>query len=432
MRDGVAIARTTSSACCCGACACIPNRPQCQPGTPGGGLIVPGVARYSGLICSFVPLGEPTRCCCPDQSDSTSLDFSWLMRDSHFTNGVLEETTTTRYTPEPSPRGPLIRFKVHSIRKNEITGQVIAESTDYGEFYKCRFMEFPNLFFTAYFDCAAIITPTFGSAVRTCDGTSVSIAVEAGVPGNPSLITEFRGYARLYNPECRTGTCQLGACCLDDGTCIMTNGGECAAAGGSFSGLGTACVDGKCPSPRPRGACCKPDGTCALLTESQCAAADGTYQGDDIECATVTCPPPESWACCLPGGICLDKTNAACLAEGGTWYPGQLCVNVECDPQPPTGACCLPGGGCQELTGQACIASNGTWRGGGTTCATENCDETGACCHQGAHGFWQCTQETFAQCSVLGNSVWYGAGVACSSVPCPPARPAPSGSGAFL
>ena len=45
-----------------------------------------------------------------------------------------------------------------------------------------------------------------------------------------------------------------------------------------------------CPESDPVGACCLNDGSCVELTQTTCAAVGGTYQGDDSLCADASCP----------------------------------------------------------------------------------------------------------------------------------------------
>lgn len=79
---------------------------------------------------------------------------------------------------------------------------------------------------------------------------------------------------------------QTVACCFFDGSCADLLTAECAAAGGSAGGPGSACATTQCPDQRPRGACCYADGSCA----------DGVLGPD-------------------------------CT---GTWYPGLSCAQISC------------------------------------------------------------------------------------------------------
>jgi spore coat protein A len=80
----------------------------------------------------------------------------------------------------------------------------------------------------------------------------------------------------------------VGACCLADGSCATLTSNQCAAASGSFHGVGSLCATNPCPPPV--GACCIPDGTCQNVTSNQCALLGGTYQGDNTPCSSNLCP----------------------------------------------------------------------------------------------------------------------------------------------
>jgi hypothetical protein len=80
-----------------------------------------------------------------------------------------------------------------------------------------------------------------------------------------------------------------GACCFENGDCLVLLEQECAAAGGSFQGEGVTCEDADCPQP-VTGACCI--GTdCVILTVDECEARDGEYKGDNVPCEADTCAP---------------------------------------------------------------------------------------------------------------------------------------------
>ena len=81
---------------------------------------------------------------------------------------------------------------------------------------------------------------------------------------------------------------QVGACCMADGSCATLTSNQCAAAGGTFHGVGSLCATNPCPPPI--GACCIPDGTCQSVTSNQCALLNGAYQGDNVPCSSNLCP----------------------------------------------------------------------------------------------------------------------------------------------
>lgn len=74
-----------------------------------------------------------------------------------------------------------------------------------------------------------------------------------------------------------------GACCLPSGACA--NGlspSECAALNGVFQGNGSSCTGISCPMPV--GAACFPNGFCMLLTEADANAAGATWGGAGTTC----------------------------------------------------------------------------------------------------------------------------------------------------
>jgi FtsP/CotA-like multicopper oxidase with cupredoxin domain len=80
----------------------------------------------------------------------------------------------------------------------------------------------------------------------------------------------------------------VGACCLLDGSCATLTSNQCAAAGGTFHGIGSSCATNPCPPSI--GACCLPSGDCTNVTAAQCAALGGSYQGDRTVCRSNLCP----------------------------------------------------------------------------------------------------------------------------------------------
>jgi len=81
-----------------------------------------------------------------------------------------------------------------------------------------------------------------------------------------------------------------GACCLPDGSCIITSPTACQAQVGIYRGDNTACATANCPQPAT-GACCLPAG-CSVLTAAQCATQGGNYAGNNVTCAQANCPQP--------------------------------------------------------------------------------------------------------------------------------------------
>ncbi|MCH9002457.1 MAG: hypothetical protein IIC02_07765, partial [Planctomycetes bacterium] len=141
------------------------------------------------------------------------------------------------------------------------------------------------------------------------------------------------------------GVCEVGACCMPDGTCVELPFEVCFAEGGDPHPTGAPCDPSLCPGPLT-GACCLDDFagnlTCVETTEEVCIAERGQFLGPGTDCPPDgICIPPEG-ACCFPDGLCLDLPMDICQAAGAEWLPGTSCELVDCAPSP-IGACCLGG-----------------------------------------------------------------------------------------
>jgi hypothetical protein len=190
-----------------------------------------------------------------------------------------------------------------------------------------------------------------------------------------------------------------GACCLADGSCIVTTASDCQNQGGSYQGDNTACLGDE--------ACCLPDGSCVVVDKlccenvmggqaqgagsvclgdldgngiddaCDCQAVDNPFGGVDCVglcpdpadiCQLVTptscdcLPPAPTGACCLADGSCIVTTASDCQNQGGS-YQGDntACLGDE--------ACCLPGGSCVVVDKLCCEnVMGGQAQGAGTVC----------------------------------------------------------------
>jgi hypothetical protein len=202
--------------------------------------------------------------------------------------------------------------------------------------------------------------------------------------------------------SCQPG---LGACCLEDGSCIQTGENECFDQNGVWRGEFSGCAAANCPAPT--GACCLSNGNCLVLTPANCTVVGGTYLGNDSVCgAGSTCP---LGACCLPNGTCASGlTEVACATQNGSFRGvGSSCVGSTC----PTGRCCLPSGECQIATQVQCTFNNGIWGGANTTCGTACPQPTGACCLPTG-----CIVLTSANCGLISGGVWAGPNSTCADL----------------
>ncbi|MFQ5430064.1 MAG: dockerin type I domain-containing protein [Phycisphaerae bacterium] len=201
----------------------------------------------------------------------------------------------------------------------------------------------------------------FGAGPPICVGTCL--------PGESCIQTT------VLNPDGSTTICcdcepdpPLGACCLPDGSCGITNSIGCQAHGGVYLGDGTICLGTE--------ACCLPDGTCVSVDAACCGPlyggtpqgagsvclGDGDGNGIDDACQD----PPQQLSCC-------DDLTGACfdLAPGETsCQPGQTLVIGPCGPPE---ACCLPTGGCVDVSVPCCLAMGGAPQGPGSSCLAANC-----------------------------------------------------------
>ena len=141
-----------------------------------------------------------------------------------------------------------------------------------------------------------------------------------------------------------------GACCIEDGSCVMELATLCFDSwGGTF--VGGECADNPCPDPI--GACCNnmggPMGTCDLFTEADCQSFDGYWQGGATDCDTAGCEMDPWGSCCLPYGGCESMTMMECDQEymddgqninfdhdggmaGDNWQAYTTCEEAACAP----------------------------------------------------------------------------------------------------
>jgi hypothetical protein len=208
------------------------------------------------------------------------------------------------------------------------------------------------------------------------------------------------------------GPTMPGACCFDDGSCVIADDADiCMGLGGwMFMGQGTVCSPNPCPQP---GACCFPDGSCVFTLEDWCTGdlfiPDQTCEPDN------PCPVPPQ-ACCFPDGTCTYVPPDEC---GGTpWGEGTTCNPNPCPP--PEGACCYYDGSCVAgYLEDDCYASGGT-----SWIMFDDCDPNmcpppppmGACCYD--HEL--CVELTQAECDALPDDYAWYEGEVCDPNPCPP------------
>ncbi len=261
-----------------------------------------------------------------------------------------------------------------------------------------------------------------------CPGGTCSVSVQTTCGASPCCVVwSLIGCEPSSAPPCPFGpnACPAcdptpGACCLPDGSCIVTTEAECKQQAGpaAYQGDGTTCSQPE--------ACCFPDGSCRDLAPECCVKIGGTPDGPGA------CIPPEK--CCLPNGTCINADPACCVnILGGTPFAGacepveaccfqdgtctqlepSCCIDAGGTPDGigpcfPREACCFPDGTCIMADPFCCPDLGGVARGAGTTCATPNIC-LGACCH----GDGTCTHTTENACNGA-NDTFKGIGTNCA------------------
>jgi hypothetical protein len=225
---------------------------------------------------------------------------------------------------------------------------------------------------------------------------------------SPDCMGCVRWYMEGYNNCC---PCEEeppeGACCLVDGSCVITAGLDaCMALEGyyEYKGDDTVCEPNPCDQP---GACCfNVDGHCEYVLEALCT---GDYFIADTDCDPNPCDqPPE--ACCYPTGLCEYVPPEDCGGE--PQGPG-----TDCDPNPcpPPGACCFANGDCEYTLETLC---QGEYFIPDTDCDPNPCEQPrGACCY----GCEECiADQTEEDCMNIPDWYLWLEGEDCEPNPCPP------------
>jgi hypothetical protein len=164
-------------------------------------------------------------------------------------------------------------------------------------------------------------------------GQGVSV-VTTDVPwsGNFKPVYWFAGYA-YYGP----GLVQLGDNLGTPGPTAFANCSQEEFPADCYGGMGYGMLGVDCcpelPQPDPW-ACCLYDGSCILtLTEAECTAAGGEWY-ENLLCAAVVCPVPV--VCCVDH-VCYFVHEDECTALGGVLHPEFVdCVNEPCQELTPT------------------------------------------------------------------------------------------------
>ena len=195
------------------------------------------------------------------------------------------------------------------------------------------------------------------------------------------------GFFHPTEPVCLQGLCSsyhglddCGACCVDEVCEATTTEQVCDDPYDGFWFKGEDCLGSppfECP---PEGACCLPDGSCIVTVQVECEdpMVGGSYLSDGTECSPLG-------ACCFPDGSCMETREDCCTAAGGSYHSG-----TPCDPNPCVGACSYydPGSWWTCVSVQTEAACEALAAGGAYAWTLETlCEDLdplcggGACCH---------------------------------------------------
>lgn len=394
MRGGGALAAAAGTSCCCGAAPC---RCEANPGCESASLRSFHVSRTSVLGPANYRFGPYTAdCCCKPSSGGTS-HYSFLVV-TFFGPGTCAGYPSRSVEVTGTGTTTAVDFTV-TLREFVPGSGSCALSNVQTYVYHLALPEASSrcLLSFAYTPAEwvpglapfALVTPdtdfsngsrNVGYVHQECnfhDANWRSFRAD----GTVASLIQYRHEISPDRASCVTPTCR--ACCLPDGSCVLTNPENCTALGGAVQTT-TDCSPCDLLAQSLTGRCCLPDGSCRNLTRNRCVAAGGSWDGLGTSCELLgQCPQPTTHACCLPNGLCIETMQLDCQQQGGTWYPNNHCGDPGVCPPPPTGACCtLSGSGaqCTVTTLDQCIGANGYWQGPGTDCSNPNATCLGACC----------------------------------------------------
>lgn len=155
-------------------------------------------------------------------------------------------------------------------------------------------------------------------------------------------VTELGGTPQGEDSQCGG----VKACCLPDGTCVMADGLCCVnELGGVPHGPGTVCTALE--------ACCLSNNTCEEIDPLCCPQKGGDPQGPGSVCLGVV-------ACHFRDQTCVDIDQHCCLNMGGTPKAGESCLGVE--------ACCMSDNACEDIDALVCLQKGGDPKGPGSLC----------------------------------------------------------------
>ncbi len=154
--------------------------------------------------------------------------------------------------------------------------------------------------------------------------------------------------------------------------------------------------------PVETGACCYDDGTCLVTTQTACESVLlAQYMGDGTDCSDISPPNgiadiceqvyPDG-ACCYSDGSCIVLDSLTCIGSGGVWAgAGTVClgdsnsnyIDDACEGYYDLGACCMQDLSCIVTYQDACTnVLGGQWMGAGTDCSDLNSNGIADICEE--------------------------------------------------
>jgi hypothetical protein len=137
--------------------------------------------------------------------------------------------------------------------------------------------------------CQTVLLGTYTGDGTTCLGAQACCLSDGSCLTIDALCCELLGGV----PQGQGTQCtQNEACCFQDGSCQNLDPVCCVSLGGTPQGVGTVClgdangnqIDDACEPQEVPGACCLEDGSCVLLLQADCIAAGGDFKGGGTVC----------------------------------------------------------------------------------------------------------------------------------------------------
>jgi hypothetical protein len=132
--------------------------------------------------------------------------------------------------------------------------------------------------------CEPNLCPVTGGACCFNDG-------HCEIP-TPDVCVGYNGIWQGPETPCDPNPCSQPpqACCFPSGNCTFVPPADCEHAGGTPMGFGSICDQIACKAPA-LGGCCLNDGTCVVTDEDGCASQGGNYLGS-VACEPNPCDGP--------------------------------------------------------------------------------------------------------------------------------------------